>query len=510
MEDVATFPGTRLVLAPDSPRPVAVWTGSRSESLFSAWLDAGKGPIRSRAIEQSRSRAFTEPAIQALSREIVAIAWTDNSGPRPRVRLTAQGLDGSGRRWGFSSDPGKDDVDLSLTPQGDLVLASTLTTDQGSSLVVQLFSRQGLRPLGRLEIRGDNPSDPQLAKLSAGGADMAVLYRDDRGISLSTLNLAAGRQIDTLRLSGQAGSIGPALTSDGSRTLVAAWSERNPATGEDVRQQTIDAVTGARSPIHQPHADGAGDQRDPMVALSSRGWIRTSWRDNNSSSTRISSGLSRLDEDGQWQRGDQFSTDAGVPSKDPDVITLRNGSAILGWTEGQNNNQRVRLAAFADQRFGGSGGAGGPGEPVDPGRPGEGRGNRIVATLARDGLTGTAAADVFVFPTRSHSLLGHYDTIQRYQPNDVIDDHHARRNVTVDPITGSAGTIRSLTPSELNKVCRQRFGYGVFGAVAFEVRGEPGTWLAINDRREGFQANSDPIIHLADYRLSQASPIMIL
>jgi hypothetical protein len=504
MKELGTFTGRRLAFSPDSLRPAAVWTGSRSESLFSAWLDAGEGSIRLRALEQGRSRAFTEPAIQALSREIVAIAWTDDSGPRPRVRLTAQRLDGSGRRWGLSSDPGKDDVDLSLTPQGDLVLVSTLTTDRGRSLVVQLFSQRGLRPLGRLEIRGDNPSDPQLAKLSAGGADMAVLYRDDRGISLSTLNLAEGRQIDTLRLSGQAGSIGPALTSDGSRTLVAAWSERNPATGEDVRLQTIDAVTGARSPIHQPHTDGSGDQRDPMVALSSRGWIRTSWRDNNSSSIRISSGLSRLGEDGQWQRGDQFSTDAGVASEDPDVITLRNGSAILGWTEGQNNNQRVRLAAFADQRFGGSG------DPVPPGRPGDGGGNRIVASLARDELTGTAAADVFVFPTRSHSLLGSYDTIRRYQPNDAINDHHARRNVTVDPITGSAGTIGSLTQSELNKVCRRRFGYGVFGAVAFEVRGESGTWLAINDRRDGFQANSDPLIHLADYRLSQASPITIL
>jgi hypothetical protein len=92
----------------------------------------------------------------------------------------------------------------------------------------------------------------------------------------------------------------------------------------------------------------------------------------------------------------------------------------------------------------------------------------------------------------------------------VIDDHHARKNVVVPPIIRSAGQIRSLSPAQLNRVCQRRFGYGVFGAVAFTVRGEPGTWLAINDRRDGFQANSDPIIHLADYSVSRTTPITII
>jgi hypothetical protein len=160
------------------------------------------------------------------------------------------------------------------------------------------------------------------------------------------------------------------------------------------------------------------------------------------------------------------------------------------------------LTAWRDRRFSGS-------ERVGEAWPTE-QANRIVARLRRDLLEGTEGRDIFVFPTRRHSLRGRYDTITGYQRQDVIKDHHARRSVTVDPITSSAGIIRSLSRSELNKVCQRRFGYGVFGAVAFEVKGEPGIWLAINDRRDGFQANSDPIIHLSDFRVSEAMPITIV
>jgi len=507
VKDLGSYPGHRLALSPAGPRPVAVWAASRDQSLFATWLDADgstSSPIR---IEQGVRQAFVQPVIQAISRRVVAIAWTDDSGPRPRAQLATYRLDGKGgstlqRR--FRSAPGQSDVDLSVTPGGDLVLASTRNDGQGQALVLRGFSQRGLRPSTRLVIEGDNPSDPQLASLSAGGADMAVLYREGGGISLAMLNVAAGRQITSLRLSGQRGAKGPALASDGSRQLAAAWAVRNAGTGEDVQLQTINVVSGARSVLHQPHARALGDQRDPMVAISARGWIRTTWRDNSVSSTRISSGLSRLAGDGQWQRGSQFSTDAGVRSEDPDVITLSDGSARLGWTEERGGNQRVLLSALPDRRFGAAG------NPADPGRPGEGNRNRIVATLQRDVLIGTPAQDVFVFPTRSHSLRDRYDTILKYRPDDVIDDHHARKNVTVDPIKRSAGTIRSLKRSELNTVCQQRFGYGVFGAVAFEVKGESGTWLAINDRRDGFQSNSDPIIHLADYTLSRTTPITIV
>lgn len=49
----------------------------------------------------------------------------------------------------------------------------------------------------------------------------------------------------------------------------------------------------------------------------------------------------------------------------------------------------------------------------------------------------------------------------------------------------------------------------MFEAVAFTVRGEPGTWLAINDRRDDFPAKSDLMIYLAACSVSRTSLITI-
>lgn len=512
MKILGSLAGRRQSLSKTGARPAAAWVDHRGRSLYATWLDgggrAGAPSSVPRPILQGGERAFVEPVIQVLSRRVIAIAWTDESGRLPLARLASFSLGPGGKGVLLKSTgglPGQDDVALTRTSGGDLVLASSRSDGQSTALLVQRFSRGDLRPRSRVVISGANPIDPHLAGVSAGRADAALLYRDDSGIALATLDTGRGQLIRTLRLSGQSGAKGPALASDGARRLVAAWAVRNPGSGEDVQLQTINAETGSRSSIHQPHADAAGDQRDPMVALSPRGWIRTTWRDNSPSSVQISSGLSQLGQDGQWRRGAQFRTVPGVRSQDPDVITRSDdGSAILSWTEGRGRNQRVAVAAFRDRQFGTDR------RSQDPALPGDRPRNRIVATLQRDELIGTTATDTFVFPTRSHSLLQRYDTILNYKRDDVIDDHHARKNVTVDPITRSAGSIRSLTPRELNKVSQSRFGYSMFGAVAFTVKGQPGTWLAINDRRDGFQANSDPILHLADYSVSRTSPITII
>lgn len=477
----------------------------RSRSLFATWLSTGGEPVDPVRIRLSASNEYVQPVIHTLSRRSVAIAWTEGHNRRSRVQVVTGRLDpkvGFKVLSRFSTDSGQGEPDLALTPSGQLVLATTQSQGEGSRVILQRLRRRGLRPSGRTVIRGGDPRDAQLASLSAGRADMGVLVRDNGGITLAVVNTARGLLVRSLRVSGERTGKGPALASDGSRLLVAAWAQRDPGTGENVRLRTVDAVSGRLSDSHQPHISAAGDQRDPMVALSPRGWIRTTWRDNTATSTAISSGLSRQSSEGEWRRGAQFTTPSGQRSEDPHVIYVPDGSAILGWTSGGRRRPEVMLTAWRDRRFSGL-------EQVGEAGPTE-QGNRIVATLRRDLLEGTEGRDVFVFPTRRHSLRDRYDTITGYQRQDVIDDHHARKNVTVDPITSSAGTIRSLSRSELNKVCQRRLGYGVFGVVAFEVKGEPGTWLAINDRRDGFQAKSDPIIHLNDYLVSQSRPITII
>ena len=503
METLGSFPGRRLALSPAGPRVAAVWTDRRSRSLVAAWLSGADGPVEPVPIRLGGSRQVRQPVIQSLSRREVAVAWTEGRRDRSRVQVATGRLDSEGGfrvRSRFRSARGHGEADLSRTADGQLVLASTRQRGEGSEVVLQRLQQGSLRPSGRTVIAGGDPFDAQLASLSAGRgdsrADTAVLVRDNGGITLAVVNTAEGRVLRNQRVSGESSAKGPALASDDDRRLVAAWAQREPGSGENVRLRTVDALSGRMSESHQPHASAAGDQRDPMVALSPRGWIRTAWRNNTATTTGISSGLSRLSSSGQWRRDASFSTPSRQRAEDPDVVVGPGGTAFLGWTAGSRRRPQVVLTAWPDRRFSGSSAS----EPD----------NRIVATLRRDRLEGTEGRDVFVFPTRRHSLRDRYDTITGFQAQDVIDDHHARNNVTVDPITSSAGTIRSLRRSELNKVARRRFGYGVFGAVAFEVRGEPGTWLAINDRRDGFQANSDPIIHLSDYRVSQASPITIV
>ena len=136
--------------------------------------------------------------------------------------------------------------------------------------------------------------------------------------------------------------------------------------------------------------------------------------------------------------------------------------------------------------------------------------NVIRASHGQDVLQGTKRNDLFKFLTRRHSLLEDYDVITGYNSNDRIDDHHARRNVKVDPITATSGLIRRLAPNQINRVCKPDKGFGTFGAVAFTVKGETGTWLAINDKRPGFQSDSDPIIYLKDFIPSIQDPIVIV
>lgn len=364
MINLGSYLGRRQALSKPGPRPAAVWSVDRGRSLQATWLSGRDGLgslLPAQPVDRAGERSFVQPVIQTLTRKVVAIAWTDESGLRPRVELATFRLGRKGKSRlleSYRSAAGQDDVALARTSGGGLVLASTRQGEQASELIVQAFNGADLRPMGQVLIRGANPNDPHLASLSAGRADQAVLYRDDRGIALAVLNVGQGEVIRNLRLSEQPGAKGPALASDGAQQLVAAWAVTNPGRGEDVQLQSIDALTGARSALHQPHASAIGDQRDPMVALSSRGWIRTAWRDNSPGSTRISSGLSRQGEDGSWERGAQFTSAAGVLAEDPDVITTGDGAAILSWTEGPGRRQRVVLTAFPDRRFGAAGSRG--------------------------------------------------------------------------------------------------------------------------------------------------------
>jgi len=47
-------------------------------------------------------------------------------------------------------------------------------------------------------------------------------------------------------------------------------------------------------------------------------------------------------------------------------------------------------------------------------------------------------------------------------------------------------------------------------AAAFTVDGLRGTFLALNDGRDGFQADTDALIHLSNYTIGSKTPISVI
>lgn len=81
--------------------------------------------------------------------------------------------------------------------------------------------------------------------------------------------------------------------------------------------------------------------------------------------------------------------------------------------------------------------------------------------------------------------------------------------MSVKDLNTSSATIPSL--SESNLAASLNAGSFLANAVtAFKVTGIPGTFIAANDSRPGFQADSDLIISLANYNIGTANPVIFI
>jgi hypothetical protein len=134
--------------------------------------------------------------------------------------------------------------------------------------------------------------------------------------------------------------------------------------------------------------------------------------------------------------------------------------------------------------------------------------NTRSATSQRDRLTGiNQTRDTFSFARRQDSLLGAYDTITNFERLDRISIGGARYAASLRATSGSP--ISRLTATEINRALGGR-QFGSNKAAAFQARGFNGTFIALNDNRPGFQANSDAVIFLAGFRISGANPITVV
>jgi hypothetical protein len=132
--------------------------------------------------------------------------------------------------------------------------------------------------------------------------------------------------------------------------------------------------------------------------------------------------------------------------------------------------------------------------------------NRIVGMRGADLLTGGGStdSDVFFYNSLDESLLGSgnaFDVITDFNSSDRI---FVPMSVESDRLSSTLGTVASLTETSVASLLTTTT-FAANAVAAFTATKQPGTLIAINDGRAGFQADSDAIILLQNYNLSAAN-----
>ena len=128
---------------------------------------------------------------------------------------------------------------------------------------------------------------------------------------------------------------------------------------------------------------------------------------------------------------------------------------------------------------------------------GNNRNNSLTGGLGKDTLTGGGAtdSDTFVYNALNESLLSGYDVITDYTGRDRFIAPFTVEATTLD---SSAGNVQSLTGTAISALLTPT-AFAANTAAAFTATGQVGTFVALNDGRAGFQADTDSIVFLRGF-----------
>jgi len=128
--------------------------------------------------------------------------------------------------------------------------------------------------------------------------------------------------------------------------------------------------------------------------------------------------------------------------------------------------------------------------------------NRLFGGIGKDVLIGggISDSDIFAYNSLTESLLGGFDIITDYNNRDRIQAPTAVSEEAVI-LTSSRGITSDLTSAAIASVLTES-NFVANNVAAFTVTGWQGTFIAMNDGRAGFQADSDAISHLQNYAIS--------
>jgi hypothetical protein len=137
--------------------------------------------------------------------------------------------------------------------------------------------------------------------------------------------------------------------------------------------------------------------------------------------------------------------------------------------------------------------------------------NRLTGLLGADVLTGggNTDSDVFAYTSLQDSLLG---TGQAF---DRITDFHRNDRLSAPPsiakirLTRSLGHAPALEEASITSLLTTTT-FRANSMAAFTASGYQGTFIAMNDARAGFQADTDALVFLQNYRISTASGVAVI
>jgi alpha-tubulin suppressor-like RCC1 family protein len=137
---------------------------------------------------------------------------------------------------------------------------------------------------------------------------------------------------------------------------------------------------------------------------------------------------------------------------------------------------------------------------------GNNKNNKLHGLLGADTLTGggTADSDVFAYNSLGESLLGtgsSFDLITDFNNRDFI---LAPLTVETERLSSAIGSVNSLTSASIEGLLTAS-SFAANSVAAFTVAGQVGTYIAMNDGRGGFQADSDAIVFLPNYAISNVN-----
>jgi Ca2+-binding RTX toxin-like protein len=133
--------------------------------------------------------------------------------------------------------------------------------------------------------------------------------------------------------------------------------------------------------------------------------------------------------------------------------------------------------------------------------------NKLTGGMSKDILTGGGGIDTFFYNDLRESLLSGFDVITDYTTGEQID--LANPIFKRDNLINSKAKVSSLNAGAISSVLTNT-AFLANNAAAFTVEGLTGTFLALNDGRVGFQADSDALIHLSNYTIGSTTPISII